>query len=173
MSNFFTRRNTILLLIILAIIIIVGLFFLAKSNVAVTSDKTVTINKSYTVVARTSDKRLTNGNLTLTVTDAKITRSIVVKEQIANPVKGKVFLVIDMDIQNPYKVPLYVFPVNLFRLAENGNQKFAPSVDQGTVQIQPLSTKKSNVGFVVMPSDKKFLLDVGELDNQSDLNINF
>ena len=71
-----------------------------------------------------------------------------------------------MEIENTYKVALYTFPVDLFRFVRGDGQKFAPSTHQGTVTIRPQSTKKSNVAFVVEPTDKKFTIEVGEIGKE-------
>jgi hypothetical protein len=173
MSRFSSGRNLIIIIAIAVIVVGIGIFFLVKNNFAATPEKTVGVNKDYTVIAKTSDQRSTNGNLKLKITDAKITNSLLVQGNLATPVKGKVFLVINMEVENPYKVSLYVFPVELFRLVRDDGQKFAPSVHQGTVQIHPNSTKKSNVGFVVQPSDKKFKIEVGDIGAQKTIEIVF
>ena len=100
------------------------------------------------------------------VTNAQIADSILVQGKVARPIKGKVFLVVNMEIENPYKVALYAFPVDLFRFVRTDGQKFAPSVHQGSVEIRPQATKKSNVAFVVAPTDKKFTVEVGEIGKE-------
>jgi hypothetical protein len=149
-------------LIVIAIIALV--FFIASRKTSGPEEKpTVAINRSYSIVARTQEKKTTDGKFQLIVTNAQIADSILVQGKVARPIKGKAFLIINMEIENSYKTALYAFPVDLFRFVRGDGQKFAPSVHQGTVEIRPQATKKSNAAFVVEPDDKKFKIEVGEI----------
>ncbi len=128
------------------------------------------INKSFTVSARTSTGiRVRDANLNVKLTDATMANNLLVQSHKATTSKGKTFLIVDMEIENKYDVPLYALPVDLFRLIRADGEKIAPSVHQGTVEIRPISTKKSNVGFVVDPNGKNFKLEVGELLGTKDV----
>ena len=159
--------------VIVAVFTFAFLFFNRGSDTAV--DKpTVKIGKSYEIIARTKDKKRTTGRFTLTVTDAQFADSILVQGKRARPIKGKQFLVINMEITNTHKVSLYAFPVDLFRFIREDGQKFAPSVHQGTVLVRPEATKKNNVAFVILPTEKKFKIEVGDISESKDiLEINF
>jgi hypothetical protein len=160
------RPRTLIIggLIVLAVIIGIVSFFVIKNASSESADKpSVNINQVYTITAKTIDKKLTDGKLKLRVTNATYADSILVTGQVATPVKGKTFLIINMEIENPYKVSLYAFPVDLFRFVRSDGALFAPSVHQGTVEIRAQSTKKSNIAFVVLPTDKKFTIEVGEI----------
>jgi len=74
-----------------------------------------------------------------------------------------------MEIENPHKVQLYAFPVDLFRFIRDDGQKFAPSVHQGKVLVRPEATKKSNVAFVVKPTEKKFRIEIGEVGKSKEI----
>lgn len=159
-----TRKK--LLIFTLALLIIGVLSFSFASNfVSDGSNKTkgVVINRSYETVARTQERLKTDGNFKLRVTNAEFADFILVQGKKATPIDGKTFLVINMEIENPYRVELYAFPVDFFRLVREDGSKFAPSVHQGTVQVRPESTKKSNVGFVVEPKEKKFKIEIGQV----------
>jgi len=158
---------------ILAIFTFAFLFFSRGSN-DVVDKPTITIGKSYEIIARTQKKEKTTGRFTLVVTNAQFADSIIVQGKRARPVKGKQFLVVNMEITNPHKISLYAFPVDLFRFVREDGQKFAPSVHQGTVLIRPEATKKNNVAFVVLPDDKKFKIEVGDINEAKEtLEINF
>jgi len=165
-QSWLTRPKTLLIggLIVLAAVVGIILFFVIKNSISGSETKpSVDINQTYTITARTIDKKLTDGKLKLRVTNATYADSILVTGQLATPVKGKTFLIINMEIENPYKVSLYAFPVDLFRFVRSDGALFAPSVHQGTVEIRAQSTKKSNIAFVVLPTDKKFTIEVGEI----------
>ena len=168
-SWFKNRRNLLVVGAILAVVILGFLFINYQQGDrvrGVEQGPTVSINQTYTVTARTKERKATDGTLTLKVTSAQIGNSILVQGKTARPIKGKSFLIINMEIENTYKVALYTFPVDLFRFVRGDGQKFAPSTHQGTVAIRPQSTKKSNVAFVVEPTDKKFTIEVGEIGKE-------
>jgi len=159
-------RNLVIAGLVVIAIIALGFFIFSKKGSAPEEKPTVKINQSYEIVARTKERKGTDGKLKLVVTNAQIADSILVQGKVARPIKGKVFLVVNMEIENPYKVALYAFPVDLFRFVRTDGQKFAPSVHQGSVEIRPQATKKSNVAFVVAPTDKKFTVEVGEIGKE-------
>jgi len=156
-------RNLVIAGLIVVAIIALGFFISSRKKSGTEEKPTVAINRSYSIVARTQEKKTTDGKFKLIVTNAQIADSILVQGKVARPIKGKAFLVINMEIENSYKTALYAFPVDLFRFVRSDGQKFAPSVHQGTVEIRPQATKKSNVAFVVEPDDKKFKIEVGEI----------
>ena len=169
LSWFKNRRNLLIAGGIALAVVILGFLFInyRQGNVSgVEQGPAVSINQTYTVTARTKERKATDGNLTLKVNNAQIGSSILVQGKTARPIKGKAFLIVNMEIENTYKVPLYVYPVDLFRFVRDDGQKFAPSVHQGTVEIRPQATKKSNVAFVVEPNDKKFTIEVGEVGKE-------
>jgi hypothetical protein len=171
-KSFVSKPKNIFIAAVVVLLLIAATFFINSSQTL--NQKPVTINKQYSITARTSDRRGTDGTLKLRVTDAQFADSIIVQGKTARPVKGKIFLIINMEIENPYRVVLYTFPVDLFRLIRSDGEKFAPSVHQGSVEIRPQATKKSNVAFVVLPGDKKFKLEVGEVSGtKQTLIINF
>lgn len=160
----------------LALVVIGYLAINSNTDKVLTSEDrpTVKINRAYEIVARTKEKKRTTGRFTLTVTNAQFADSILVQGKKARPVQGKTFLVLNMEIENTYKVQLYSFPVDLFRFVREDGQKFAPSVHQGTVLIRPQATKKNNVAFVVLPTDKKFKIEVGDINEPKEtLEISF
>jgi len=170
--SFLSKPRNLGLVAIILIILTVGFFLM--NALGVTKKSSVIINKEYSVTAKTQDKKLTNGKFTVKITSAQFSDSILVQGKKAKPVEGKVFLVVNMEIENTYKVPLYAFPVDLLRFIRNDGQGFAPSVHQGSVEIRPQSTKKSNVAFVVLPTEKRFKLEVGEVGGiKQTLQINF
>lgn len=170
-----TPKNWLVAAGVLLLVVIATFFIISGSDPdEITNRPTVDINKSYEIIARTEERQRTTGRFTLTVTDAQFADSILVQGKRARPVKGKVFLVLNMEITNPHKVPLYAFPVDLFRLVRSDGKKFAPSTHQGGVQVRPEATKKSNVAFVIFPSEKKFKIEMGDVNEPKEtLEITF
>ena len=131
---------------------------------------TAKINQSFSTQARTEDKiRVRDADLLVTINGADIDNSLLIQGKRARTREGKTFLIINMEVENEFQVPLYIFPVDLLRLVREDGKKIAPSVHQGTVEIRPISTKKSNVGFVIDPDEKNFKLEIGELSGEKQL----
>jgi len=172
-----TPKNLLIIGVVAVAVIAAGYFISNRNNSSVLTEEdrpTVTISKTYEIIARTKERQRTTGRFKMTVTNAQFADSILVQGKRARPVTGKTFLVLNMEIENPYKVSLYAFPVDLFRQVREDGKKFAPSVHQGTVLIRPEATKKSNVAFVVLPTDKKFKVEVGDVNTPKEtLEITF
>jgi hypothetical protein len=164
-------RGQLIIGVVALITLAVTVFAFAGPRTADSSENkpTVQIKRSYEVVARLEDKQRTTGRFNVTVTQARYADSILVQGSKARPIKGKTFLVLDMEIENPHKISLYAFPVDLFRFVREDSQKFAPSVHQGTVLVRPEATKKSNIGFVVSPTEKSFKIEVGEVGKTKEI----
>ena len=164
----FMKRFRLPILIILTITILVFLAVWAQSGIS--QKPTAKINQSFSTQARTEDKiRVRDADLLVTINGADIDNSLLIQGKRARTREGKTFLIINMEVENEFQVPLYIFPVDLLRLVREDGKKIAPSVHQGTVEIRPISTKKSNVGFVIDPDEKNFKLEIGELSGEKQL----
>ena len=164
----FMEKFRLPILIILTITILVFLAVWAQSGIS--QKPTAKINQSFSTQARTEDKiRVRDADLLVTINGADIDNSLLIQGKRARTREGKTFLIINMEVENEFQVPLYIFPVDLLRLVREDGKKIAPSVHQGTVEIRPISTKKSNVGFVINPDEKNFKLEIGELSGEKQL----
>lgn len=162
----FARKNLkkgIYLLV--GIFALVGIYTIFFGNNTPSASKILPMKQSFSVVAKTQTGKLTNGNLKIDVTGAQKAPSLLVQGQKVIARNNKIFLIVNMEISNSYKVPLYMYPVDGFRLIGIDGKKFAPTAHQGNVEIRPESTKSSNVGFVVPETTKKFKVEVGDLNS--------
>ncbi len=108
------------------------------------------------------------------ITKAEKTKQVLIQGRPANAKGDKAFLVLHIEIENASTNKLYLAPVNLLRLVDDQGKKFAPDIHSDTVEIQPISTKITRVGFVVLADQPHFLIQVGELEgDKQDLEINF
>lgn len=163
----FVRGNLKLLFFaIVAIFAIIGIYNIFFTSDKPSSSKVLSVNQEFEVVARTKDGKLTNGKLGIDITGAQKSSTLLVQGQRVIARNGKIFLVLNMELSNPYKVPLYNYPVDNFRLLAADGKKYAPTAHQGNVEIRPESTKTSNVGFVVPGDQSKFKVEVGDLNSE-------
>lgn len=128
-----------------------------------TATKILPLKQSFEVVAKTKDGKNTNGNFKVDVTGTFKAESLLVQGQRVVARNGKEFLIVNMEVSNPYNVALYTYPVDTFRLLGVDGKKYAPTAHQGNVEVRPQSTKTSNVGFIVPKGTKKFKVEIGEL----------
>src|SRR3989344_1451433 len=164
-KNIFAKPKRLVFFAI-AIIAVLGLYFIFFGRDNNSVGKTLPLSHNYEVVAKTKDGKNTNGKFPIEVTSAFRAESVLVQGQRVTARNNKEFLVLNMEISNNYNVPLYVHPVDSFRLINVDGKKFAPTAHQGNVEVRPQSTKTSNVGFVVPIGSKKFKVEVGELNGE-------
>lgn len=174
------RKTKSVLVVIIALILI----FVAGTAVvfAVNAFKTPTnqagptleISKSFNSTGRTKDGRATDGTLPIKLTSAQIADSVLVKGEKATARNGKLLLIINLEIENKYQITLFSKPYNLLRLVRSDGKRIAPSVYQGDVEVLPISVKKTNLAFVIDPSEKHFTIEAGEVNGKKDaVQINF
>jgi len=128
-----------------------------------------------TYVFMATDSRGNEGSeVNFRLTKAEKTKEVLVKGRPANAKGEKAFLVLHIEIDNPETVSRYLAPVDMLRLVGDDGKKFAPDIHSQVVEIQPISTKITRVGFVVPEKKNNFKLQIGELEGDKDiLEINF
>ncbi len=166
-ANFFKSifsKPARLVFIILALIVAFGLYSIFFNNKQSTAPTNVIhLSQKFDVVAKTQDGKTTNGKFNVEVTGTYRAPSLLVQGQTVTARNGKDFVIINMEITNKYNLPLYIQPVDDFRLIGADGKHFAPTAHQGNVEVRPQSTKTSNIGFVVPKDQKKFRVEVGDL----------
>lgn len=154
-----------LLIALVGVGVLTAAYFLLRAGGQDTlgANKTA-INQTYAIVARDKDGRSLGTETNLVITDAEKTSSVLIQGKRYNTRNGKLFLLINFEMDNPDTSVYYTNPTDLVRYQRVDGKKFAPTVHQGIVQVRPQSTKNSNVGFVVDESEKNFTIEIGEVD---------
>lgn len=115
-----------------------------------------------------------SGELTFRITKVEKTKEVLVQGRPANAKGDKAFLVLNVEIDNSDVEKKYISPVDILRLIDNTDKKFAPDIHSDVVEVQPISTKISRVGFVILEGQNEFTLQIGELEGEKqNLEINF
>lgn len=130
------------------------------------------LNKKITIsIEDYSDGEVTEVEYTLT--DYEITNEIVVKGKRATTIAGRVFLIINIQMVNSHNEIIEVNTRDYVRLSVNKNDTWiAPDIHTDPVQVQPVSTKLTRVGFPINDTDKDFSLQLGEEGGEKEI-INF
>lgn len=167
----------IFLIVILAIIIIVAARSISGQStkiLPISQTKTSYIGKSFQFSVTDADGKPTDLSLAMNLTNAELTKKILIQGQPATARDTKIFLILNLEISNAGKQQLKISPVNLIRLIDSSGKLFAPDVHNDEVTIEPISTKKTRVGFVVDEGTSNFKIQVGEVNGQKELiNVKF
>lgn len=158
------------LLILISIVSFVRRFRSGKTK----GEVTVQIGQTYEFVGRDENGNPTEATLPLTFISATKKDSVNIQGQKATAKNGKVFLLLDFEVKNDTSETYYLLPVDLIRLWQNEETKIAPSVHQGRLEVRPIASKFSNLGFVIEEKQKEFQFEVGEIDGEkSGLTVSF
>ncbi|OGM59952.1 hypothetical protein A3A75_00030 [Candidatus Woesebacteria bacterium RIFCSPLOWO2_01_FULL_39_10] len=105
-----------------------------------------------------------------TLTDYEITNEIIVSGKKASAISGRKFLIINIKIDNPLDQTIEINTRNYLRLSVNkSNSWVAPDIHNDPVEIQPISTKLTRLGFPIKDTDKDFSLQIGELEGEKEI----
>jgi hypothetical protein len=126
---------------------------------------TETLNKTFQFPLKDSSGK-TVSNISYQIQSAEFDNQIIVKGQEATAVAGKVFLVVNLQITNSYDKAVELNTRDYIRLIVNGNssQKLAASIHNDPVDIEPISTTFTRIGFPINANSQSLALEVGQID---------
>lgn len=141
---------------------------------AANSQNNINVNRRFEIPIKTKDGTETGEKLAITITNVEKTPSILIQNKPAKTKEGKTFLVINIEIQNDTKKQLNVRPIDMVRLVGTDGRNYAPDVHNNEVPSEPVSLKKTRVGYVVDEGQNKFKLLIGEVrSSQETIEIEF
>lgn len=121
------------------------------------------INKSFTFPVTDNSGNVVT-SFTYSILSADIQNQIILKGQPATAVSGHSFLVINLKIVNPSNQSLSINTRDYIRLSvNNSSDTLAPDIHNDPLQVQPISTTPTRVGFTINNSDKNLVLKIGEI----------
>ena len=176
-------RSHAKLSITLATITILAIFFGTKilnknpltQNLGVSSQtdfspaKQTAIGKRLEIPIRTAKGVETADKLIITSTTVDRANRILIQGKPATARDTKAFLIINLEIENSTVNQLTVRPVDFIRLQDDAGRNFAPDVHNDDVTVEPVSIKKTRVGFVVDESQNTFKFLFGELNGTKEV----
>jgi len=167
-------RWWILLFIIVFFAIVI--FFVARSFgsqsteiIPLSQTKAAYIGKSFEFPVLDGKGELTDLKLAMSLINAELVKKILIQGQPATAKEGKIFLILNLEISNSSQKSMTISPVNLIRLVDSSGKLYAPDIHNKDVTIEPISTKKTRVGFVMDEGETNFKIQIGKVDGPKEL----
>lgn len=154
------------------LLLIIFLSVITKSTVKTSAEKVSVANpnQSFEINKDFSFPLKDNNNVDIskinyTVENAQLLDEIIIKGQKALAVEGKTFLIINLKLTNDFNQPIQINTRDYIRLVIDGKEKdlLAPDIHNDPVEVQPISSKFTRVGFPINENYKKLELKVGEI----------
>lgn len=131
------------------------------------------LNKSFDVSVK-NDKGVEITKVKYNLEDAVLQNQIIIRGTRATAIQGKTFLIVNFNLNNNSNKYIQLNSRDYVRLVGTNGEMIAPDIHNDPIQIQPISTKESRLGFPVDATTKKFTLSVGEIDGKKNqVTINF
>jgi hypothetical protein len=181
-KRFFKNSPYVSLVVVIVIVFIIAGFaikgVLSNSKDALAqSDNRISINKpsvSQTLnkefsFSLTDEKGKSVSNFKYTIENAELRNEIIVKGQKATAIKGRVFLILNLKINNSLNQNIKINSKDYIRLSVNGSkEKLAPDIHNDPVEVQAISTKVTRLGLAINDTDKDIVLQVGEINGKKE-----
>lgn len=130
--------------------------------------KQTTLNRKFEIPIRKQTGETTGNNLVFSLTTVDQSNRILIQGKPATARATKTFIILNMEVQNSTNDQLTVKPVDLIRLIATDGKSFAPDVHNNDVIVEPISIKRTRVGFVVDENQTNFKFTVGEINGQKE-----
>src|SRR3990167_4963348 len=181
LNKFF--KNSFFLPIAVVVILVVILAIFSLKNLGKVSTSVLSENDRYELPSAEASQDLNKlynfplrdsswkevSKLQYLITDAEIRDEIIVKGQRNKTFKGRTFLILNMKITNSYDKAVSINSRDYVRLTVNdSSEKLASSVHNDPVEVDPISTKYTRLGFAINESDKNLTLQIGEIKGKKD-----
>lgn len=135
---------------------------------------TSAINKEFSfAIKETTGKEI--GKIKYLLDNAELRDEIIVKGQRATAVKGRIFLILNLKLTNEASKGVELKTRDFVRISTNNGQEWlAPDIHNDPVEIQAISAKYTRIGLPVNETDKKFKIQIGEINGQKQIfDLNF
>jgi len=133
-----------------------------------------TINRKFEIPIRDAKGVVTGSNLGITISTVDRSKRILIQGKPATARDTKSFLILNLEVNNSTTNQLTIRPVDFIRLVDSQENSFAPDVHNNEVIAEPVSIKRTRVGFVIDEDQNSFKFLVGELKgNKETVEVTF
>lgn len=99
------------------------------------------------------------------ILNATLQDEIIVQGKRNVAVQGRVFLILNLKIDNNYQQGIRINSKDYVRLRmNNGIELLAPEIHNDPVEVQAISTKYTRIGFAINETDNNLVLQTGEIN---------
>ena len=177
---FKTRSSLIITLGIIALVVGGSIFYMnsiVKSKSGPTpagKSEKVAIDKTFSFNAIVATNRDRKELVTVTLKNVQRTNTIRSNGKQQSLKNGSSFILLTFVIENDSNEKL-IYPTKDFvRFIDQNGKKFAPSLSEQAILVEPQSTKINTVGFVEPDTMKKMKFSIGPLDQEKEtIEVNF
>lgn len=172
-------KNRLVIIALIVTVILSGAFFILKGKLSTQSilplesqqtnfspQNQITINRKIEIPIRSSSGTITGEKLAINLSTIDKSNRILIQGKPATARAGKTFIILNLEIDNSTKNQLTVRPVDFIRLQDSQGRSFASDVHNESVKAEPVSIKRTRVGFVVDENQKNFKFLIGEITGE-------
>jgi hypothetical protein len=125
-----------------------------------------TLNKTFKFPLK-DDSGKEVSTVTYTIQNIELRDQIIVKGETATAVKGRTFAILNLKLTNNYTKSIQINARDYVRLILNGSsEKLAADIHNDPVEVQAISTKYTRIGFPIDSDQRKFILQIGEIQGK-------
>lgn len=137
----------------------------------VAGSKTFDINQTFFFDATNRQGKKLDQPIEYTITSAERTKQIILKGRKATAVEGRIFLIINLKLKNTNDTSAIMNTREVARLLPDA---LAPDIHNDPVEIQPISTKLTRIGFAINENASGLALQVGTIKGEkTTIDLNF
>lgn len=123
---------------------------------------TESIKKGFSFPLKDNGKQIST--IKMLVQNVELRDQIIIQGKVANTTVGKNVLIVNLELTNNFTKPVQINSRNYFRLMKNNDGKlYDPKIHNDPIDVQPVSTTDTRIGFTVADTDHDFVLRVGDV----------
>lgn len=170
-----SKRYLISAALVIAGVVVAGFFFtkvvVSKNNTIAPAGQPekVVVDKNFTLEAYPSSLKENGKPVTVVLKNVQKTNSITINGKKTTLKPGSTFVLLTFVIDNPTNDRL-LFPTRDFvRYVDPNGKKFAPSVSEQSIVLEPQATKIDTIGFVEPDNLTSIKFSIGTLNQEKEV----
>ena len=132
-------------------------------------EKLISLNKNLLVTISDTQGNAV-GQANYVIKDYKLTKTVYLNGREAKAKDGRGILAFNVDITNQYQNGIQLTARDYIRLRKNNQDKWlSPDVHSDPVDIRPLTTSATIIGFILDENDIKIQLQIGHANDEKEV----